>query len=75
MLDDVKKVLSQLGMPASNRPMHDAFNQELLHEKMYNFDPLSELHRRNVPLLNPQQECVFDTRMKIVNKVTGGIYF
>ena len=39
MLDDVK-VLSQLGMPAPNRPMHDAFNQELLREKMYNFNAL-----------------------------------
>ena len=27
------KVLSQLGIFAPNRPMHDAFNQELLREK------------------------------------------
>ena len=70
MLHDVK-VLSQLGMPAPNRPMHDAFNQELLREKMYNL----ELLRINVPLLNPQQKYIFDTLMKIVNDGTGGIYF
>ena len=35
------KVLSQLGMPVRNHTMHDAFNQELLREKMYNLDALS----------------------------------
>ena len=49
------KILSQLGMPAPNRPMPDAFNQELLREKLYNIDTLRELLRKNVPLLNPQQ--------------------
>ena len=69
------KVLSQLGLPAPNDSMHDAFNQELLREKMYNLDALRELLRINVPLLNPQQEYVFDMLMKIVNDGTGGIYF
>ena len=55
--------------------MHDAFNQELLREKMYNLDALTELLRINVLLLNPQQKYVFDTSMKIVNDGTGGIYF
>ena len=73
MLDDVK-VSSQLGMPAPNRPMHNAFNQELLREKMYNLDALRELLQINVPLLNPKQEYVFDTLMNIVNDGTGGIY-
>ena len=52
------KILSQLGMLAPNRPMHDPFNQELLREKMYNLYALRELLRINVPLLNPQQEYV-----------------
>ena len=69
------KVLSQLGMFAPYRAMHDAFNQELLRETMYNLDALRELLRINVPLLNPQQEYVFDELMKIVNDGTGGIYF
>ena len=69
------KVLSQLGMPAPNRPMHDDFNQELLRGKIYNLDALRELLRMNVPLLNPHQECVFDTLMKIVNDGTGEVYF
>ena len=57
-------------MPAPNGPMHDAFNQELLREKLYNPDALRELLRINVPLLNPQQKYVFDTLMKIVNDGT-----
>jgi hypothetical protein len=62
-------------MPTPNRPMHNAFNQELLREKMYNFDGLREFLRINVLLLNPQQKYVFDTLMNIVNYGTGGIYF
>ena len=68
------KALSQLGMPAPNRPMHEAF-KSFLCEKMYNLDALRELLRINVPLLNPQQEYVFDTLMKIVNDGTVGISF
>ncbi|KAJ8873300.1 hypothetical protein PR048_026934 [Dryococelus australis] len=56
------KVLSQLGMAASNRPMHDGFNQE-------------ESVRINLQPLNQQQSYVFDTLMKVVNDETGGIYF
>ena len=48
--------------------MHDAFNQELLREKMHNLDALRELLRINVPLLKPKQNYVFDTLMKIVNE-------
>ena len=58
------KVLSQLGIPAPNRPIHDAFNQELQREKLYNLDALRELLPINVPLLNPQQKYVFDTLME-----------
>ena len=35
------EVLSLLGMLAPNRPMNDAFNKDLLHEKMYNLDALT----------------------------------
>ena len=69
------KVLPQLGMPAPNRSMHGAFHQELLRGKLYNLDALRELLQINVPLLNPKQNYVFDTLMKIVNDGTGGIYF
>jgi hypothetical protein len=69
------KVLSQLGIPTPNCPMHDAFNRDLQGEKLYNVDVLRELVRINVPLLNQQQEYVFDTLMKIVNDGTGEIYF
>ena len=47
------KVLSQIRMPAPNCPMHDAFNQELLREKLYNLDAKRELLRINVPHVNP----------------------
>ncbi|KAJ8895238.1 hypothetical protein PR048_000563 [Dryococelus australis] len=69
------KVLSQLGMAAPNRPMHDAFNQELQRENMYDLDALRESVRINLPLLNQQQKYVFDTLMKVVNGGTRGIYF
>ena len=36
------KILSQLGMPESNRPMHYAFNHELQREKLYNLHALRE---------------------------------
>ena len=60
------KVLSHLGMLVPNHPMHDAFNQELLREKLYNLDALRELFCINVPLLNPQQKYVFDTLIRNV---------
>ncbi|KAJ8889746.1 hypothetical protein PR048_009247, partial [Dryococelus australis] len=69
------KVLSQLGMAGPNRPMHDAFNQELQCENMYDLESLRESVRINLPLLNQQQKYVFDTLMKVVNDGTGGIYF
>ena len=78
MLDDVK-VLSQLGMPAPNRPIAQCTTHLIkscnVREKLYNLDALRELLRVNIPLLNPQQKYVFDTLMKIVNDGTGGIYF
>ena len=69
------KVLSQLGMTAPNRSMHDAFNQELQREKLFDLDALRESVRIYVPLLNQQQKYVFGTLMKVVNDRTGGFYF
>nr|XP_036224310.1 uncharacterized protein LOC106621587 [Bactrocera oleae] len=69
------KLLIQLGLTAPNRPMHDAFNQELHREKLYDLNSLKELIQTNLPLLNEQQKYVFETLMKVTNDETGGIYF
>ncbi|XP_026467658.1 mannosyl-oligosaccharide alpha-1,2-mannosidase IA-like [Ctenocephalides felis] len=69
------KLLIQLGLAAPNRPMHDAFNQELHREKLYDLNNLKELIETKLPLLNEQQKYVFDTLMKVTNDGTGGIYF
>ena len=49
------KLLIQLGLAAPNRPMHDAFNQELHREKLYDLNTLKQLIQINLPLLNEQQ--------------------
>ncbi|CAH2224923.1 jg5073, partial [Pararge aegeria aegeria] len=69
------KLLIQLGLTAPNRPMHDAYNQELHREKLYDLNALKELIQTNLPLLNEQQKYVFETLMKVTNDETGGIYF
>ncbi|XP_050059843.1 ATP-dependent DNA helicase pif1-like [Aphis gossypii] len=69
------KLLIQLGLTAPNRPMHDAFNQELHRERLYDLNDLKELIQTNLPLLNEQQKYVFETLMKVTNDETGGIYF
>ena len=69
------KVLSQLGMAAHNRPMNDAFNQELQREKLYDLDALKESVPIHFPLSNQQQKYVFDILMKVVSYGIGGIYF
>lgn len=69
------KVLIQLGMTSPNRPMHEAFNQELRRETRYDSEALRETVQRNVPLLNLQQKYAYDTLMKVVNDGTGGIFF
>lgn len=69
------KLLIQLGLAAPNRPMHDAFNQELHREKLYDLNTLKQLIQINLPLLNEQQKYVYDTLMKVTNDETGGIYF
>ncbi|GFQ78937.1 uncharacterized protein TNCT_574101 [Trichonephila clavata] len=50
------KLLIQLGLTAPNRPMHDAFNQELHRERLYDLNTLKELIQTNLPLLNEQQK-------------------
>ncbi|XP_065172041.1 ATP-dependent DNA helicase pif1-like [Atheta coriaria] len=69
------KVLIQIGMIAPNRPMHDAFNQELRRETEYDSETLREIVDRTVPLLNQQQKYAYDTLMKVVNDGTGGFYY
>lgn len=69
------KRLVQLGMTTPNRPMHDAFNQELRRETQYDSEALKETVKRKIPLLNQQQKYVYDTLMKVVNDETGGIFF
>ena len=49
------KGLIQLGMTMPNRPMNDAFYQELRRETQYDSEALKETFLRNVPLLNEQQ--------------------
>ena len=67
--------LIQLGMATPNRPMHDAFNQELRRETQYDYEALKETVLRNVPPLNEQQKYAFDTLKKVVNDGTGGFFF
>lgn len=68
-------LLYTLGIPAPNRPMHDAFNQELERESEYDRDALSQLVCDNVPLLNPEQKTVYETLMKAIDDGNGGIFF
>ncbi|XP_049826254.1 uncharacterized protein LOC126266393 [Aethina tumida] len=67
--------IEDMCLAAPNRPMHDAFNQELHREKLYDLNTLKELIQTNLPLLNEQQRYAFDTLMKVTNDETGGIYF
>ena len=53
------KLLTQLGMPSTNRPMHDAFNQELKRETHYNLGVLRDILQQNVPLFNQQQKHAY----------------
>ncbi|GBP33235.1 hypothetical protein EVAR_5188_1 [Eumeta japonica] len=69
------KILPDLGMPTTNRLMHDAFNRESEREQQYDRDYLSQLLGTNVPLLNQQQKTAYDTLMEAVNKNNGGMFF
>ena len=70
----IYKVLSQLGIPAPNRQMHDAFNQELQCEKLYT-RCIKGNNLNKCSAFEPTTKYVFDTLMKVVNDGTGGIYF
>ncbi|GFQ65253.1 ATP-dependent DNA helicase [Trichonephila clavata] len=67
------KLLIQLGLTAPNRPMHDAFNQELHRERLYDLNTLKELIQTNLPLLNEQQKYVFETLMKFTTFKAGAM--
>ncbi|XP_054746755.1 uncharacterized protein LOC129251382 [Anastrepha obliqua] len=69
------KVLTQIGMIAPNRPLHNSFDQELRREAQYDSKTLREMVDRTVPLLNQQQKYAYDTPMKVVNDGTGRFYF
>ncbi|KAF2892009.1 hypothetical protein ILUMI_14164, partial [Ignelater luminosus] len=69
------KMLNELGMPAPNRPMHDAFNREFERERQCDTTALSESVQSKVPLLNQQQKTAYDTIIKAVNDGNGGIFF
>uniref|UniRef100_A0A0K8U277 Uncharacterized protein n=1 Tax=Bactrocera latifrons TaxID=174628 RepID=A0A0K8U277_BACLA len=56
-------LLARLGMTSPNRGVNDAFERELQREREYDTNELSQLVRTNVPLLNPQQREVYDTRL------------
>jgi hypothetical protein len=75
VLDIYQQRLIQLGMSLFNRPIYDAFNQELRREIQYDFKALKETILRNVPFLNEQQKYVYDTLMKVANDRTGGFFF
>lgn len=67
--------LCNLGMPAPNRPIHDAFNRELQRERDYDLNAINDAVRVNVHNLNAQQKNVYDTLMKAVNDGNGGFFF
>ncbi|EFN61253.1 Uncharacterized ATP-dependent helicase YHR031C, partial [Camponotus floridanus] len=69
------KMLNELGMPAPNRPMHDAFNREFERERQYDTNALSQSVQNKVPLLNQQQKTAYDTIIKAINDGNGGIFF
>lgn len=68
-------LLSKLGMPSPNRPLHDAFNRELEREREYDRDTLSEYVRTNVSLLNQEQKLAYYTLMAAVDRENGGVFF
>ena len=68
-------LLVKLGMPAPDRGMNDAFNQELEREREYDRHELDQSVQTNVALLNPQQKEVYDTLMKAIDDGNGGLFF
>lgn len=68
-------LLCKLGMPSPNRSMHDAFNRELEREMDFDRNALSQAVQINVPLLNPEQNQVYDEIMQAVDNGNGGFFF
>jgi len=62
-------LLSRLGMIVLNRSSNDAFNRELQWEEDYDRDEQAERVQTNVPLLNTEQNNVYDSLMKVVDDV------
>lgn len=50
MRDNVQR---ELGIPTSNRLMHDKFNREFESERQYDIHVLSQSVHNKIPLLNP----------------------
>ncbi|XP_036343195.1 uncharacterized protein LOC118752408 [Rhagoletis pomonella] len=69
------KTLSELGMIAPNRPMHDAYNAELRREKEYDRNELNTFVTTNLPKLNTEQRQAYDTIIDNVANERGGIFF
>ncbi|XP_018788418.1 PREDICTED: uncharacterized protein LOC108968698, partial [Bactrocera latifrons] len=69
------KTLSELGMIAPNRPMHDAYNAELRREKEYDRNDLNTFVTTNLPKLNTEQRQAYDTIIDNVANERGGIFF
>lgn len=69
------KALPQLGLPAPNRPMHDAFNQDMQRERQYDINELNTFINLNLPKLNREQTHAYDTIMEAVRNHSGGMYF
>jgi Superfamily II helicase len=68
-------LLVKLGMPAPDRGMNDAFNRELQREREFDWHGLDQSVQTNVPLLNPQQEALYDTLIKAIDDGNGGFLF
>lgn len=71
------EVLAQLGMTVPNRPMHDTFNHELKHNTITRHWEVETVKKKkkNVLLLNRQQNHAYDALMKVVNDEIRGIFF
>ncbi|XP_049308333.1 uncharacterized protein LOC125777443 [Bactrocera dorsalis] len=69
------KMLHELGMPAPNRPIHDALNREFERERQYDRNTLSQSVQNKIPLLHLQQKTAYDTIMKSVNDGNGEFFF
>ena len=65
---------SLLGMLAPNCWMNNGFNQELEHEREYDWHELDQSVQTNLSLLNPQQKEMY-TLIKASDDGNGGLFF